>query len=81
MRDGVSHLARVRLILVFDFFPRRLHREQHVGPGVAIGHREDVEGINGMVIGREPFEGGSRHTLEAVSITRRYLLPLANEPP
>ena len=39
----------------------RLQGEGHVGAGVAVGHRVDVEPVDGLLVGREGVAVGLHH--------------------
>ena len=53
---------------MFDLVPRALHGEQHVGAGVAIGHGEDIEGVDGELMILQPGQAGLDQPLESLSI-------------
>lgn len=53
-------LTHVLFFAVLHTAVSRLHRQQHVGAGVAVGYGEDVEGINVLVILLQPGEGRIR---------------------
>ena len=64
-RGDLADLLRLRLA---DVLHRRLQREQHVGPGVAVRHREDVEAVDLLLVGAEPAEAAQQGALEELAV-------------
>ena len=50
MRYGMRHFAEIMFGLVGNFIVRSLHGQDHIGPGVAIGDRENVERIHYLLV-------------------------------
>ncbi len=64
-----AHEASVRReasdrVGLLDVFDRRLERQQHVGAGVAVGHREHVEAVDLLLVGSEPVQASEQCLLE-----------------
>ena len=49
------------------------HGEHHVGAGVAVGHREDVEGVELVLISGNCGESGAREIAQEVAVSSRDL--------
>src|SRR6266851_1818928 len=64
LRD-LADLGGVRLFHVLD---RRLEGEQHVGAGVAVRDRADVEPVDLFVVGREPAQAAQQRALEELTV-------------
>ena len=64
---GVSHLAHAGFRALGHLLVGGVHGHEHVSAGVTIGHGEDVEGIDGLVVGLQP--GQRRAALHRDSIT------------
>jgi hypothetical protein len=58
--DGLGDFAHGRLVGVTHRVDRRLHGQGHIRPGVPIRHREDVQGVDELLIGPQPREARFR---------------------
>ena len=54
------------------FFHGRAHRQEHVRPGVAVGHGEDVDGVDLLDVALEPGGGGGEHLAHLRAIERAH---------
>jgi len=52
-----------------DFGAGCFHRQQHVGAGVAIRHREDVKGVDGLGVALKPGCSSAKEALEGLAVT------------
>ena len=70
MRCGPGDLADSVGVGRGDLMQRRLHGQQHVGAGVAIGHGENVERVDDIVVRVEPTQAGVEQLAKRSAIER-----------
>jgi hypothetical protein len=62
---------------MLDLVPSALHGKQHVGAGVAIGHRENVEGVDGELMIPQPGQAGLDQPLQALTVNLKQFFSSA----
>ena len=56
VRDGLTHVGHVGVLGEGAEFGRdRFDREGHIGPGVTVGDRIDIEAIDDILVGTQQF--------------------------
>ena len=69
VRDPLRYPADVVQLLRGHLVVGRAHREEHVGAGIAIGNRKDVEGVDRLVMAIEPGQAGLQQPFQPLSFT------------
>src|SRR6266851_4704789 len=64
MRRELGDLADLGRIRLLDVLDGGLQSQQHVGPGIPVGHREHVEAVHLLVVCRQPAEASQQGLLE-----------------
>ena len=53
---------------MLDFAPGALHGQEHIRAGVAIGHGENVEGIDARLVVAQPQQAGLHQPLQTLPV-------------
>ena len=61
-------LADIRFFHMGDFEVGVAHRQEHVGSGIAIGYRKDIEAVEVPALGSQPGDTGQHQALQPASI-------------
>ena len=75
----LRHCPRRMEVIVGDLPAGRLHRQQHIGARVPIGHGEHVERVDDLVMAVKPRQTGIEQVAQRGGVERRYGLPGAGD--
>ena len=64
--DGGAHRAQVGPVAIAELGHHRLQRQRHVGPGVAVGDRIDVQPVDRLLMGPQGVPVGHHHRSQVV---------------
>jgi hypothetical protein len=70
MCDIMRHFAEITLRRIDDLVAGSLHRQYHIGPGVAIWNGENIKRVYNLLVGPQPGQAGFNQALEGLSIDR-----------
>ena len=76
------HGGKIGIVAFADLFDRGLERQEHVRPGIAVGDREDIQGIDFVSVQSEPGDTRAYSELIALAMNRsdsQRALEIANE--
>ena len=73
VRQGAGHFSDVAVGHVLDFIVGRLHGEEHVRAGIAVGDGKDVQGVDNFVVGTQPGQTGLGQALEKASVQNQFV--------
>src|SRR5207249_876269 len=79
MRGELGDLADLRGIRLLHVLDRRLQGQQHVGAGVAVRNRKDVEPVHLFVVGGQPVQAAQQSPLEKLSVHACRLSAATNQ--
>ena len=67
-RHGRRHPSRTRALYLFRRGHDFPHRQHHIGPGVPVGHREDVERVQSLGVVLQQAKRRREHLSEVIAI-------------
>ena len=68
MSGALRHRGEIRIVQLTNILDRRLQREEHVGAGIAVRYRKDVEGVDLVPVQRQPGQRSEKGFSEQAAV-------------